>query len=373
MPRSVIYPSISFDILEGLRGGIMSQGIADVDIRTDNIGLAAHTPSIYAVCEKMLFDGVQVVVGYINPDSAIVLQPLFEQAGAVFIAIDAGYQFARSMQLLNNVFTISLQGAHACRVLGRLAAQHGSSRIAYAGSFYDAGYRSSYTFFNGLYDHGGQVTFNHVTKLKRSDFTISDYAAYLQENEGDAIFASFCADMAQDFCGGVQAAGLLSRHRAYCSSFMAEEMWLNKIPYPGGDISTCVTWASGLKSDANMLFKESMQHKRKEANVFSLLGWEAALFVSGILKNEHNDLIAALEHATYTGPRGLVKMDAATHECVAPLYMATIIKNETNGNCTLLPGSPIDERHGDREGFLKDRAAFTQGTSWLNAYPCLDN
>lgn len=373
LPRSVLYPSMSFDIMEGVRSGLGSQGISEVEIKSENIGVGADTASIYAICEKMLFEGVEAVAGYVTPDTASMLQPIFEQAGVVLIAMDAGYQFPKVQVLNKNVFTISLHGAFGCRIIGRRAAENGDRKVAYAGSFYDAGYRSAYGFFNGLYGNGGEITFNHVTKLKRHEFTLEPYSDHLSTNNEDALFASFCGDMALDFFVGAASAGILAGRSVYCSPFAAEEVWLDNIPYPGSDIKTCVSWASALDNPENKAFKETLKSKRRDPNVFSVLGWEASILLKEILNKDNNDIIGTLESLSYQGPRGTVSIQRDTHRAIAPMYDATIIKNDLTGNCALVPGKPVEDLESDLEAYTREVAAFDQGTSWFNAYPCLES
>jgi branched-chain amino acid transport system substrate-binding protein len=369
LPRSVIYPSINFDILEGLRCSLAAAGANDVQVTTENIAHGENDNVIYAHCEKMLMNGIMVIAGYVNPATTIKLQPLFENAGGVFIALDAGYQFAFERKHCPNIFTVSLGGALACRLIARNATLEENNHFSFVSSFYDAGFRTAYTFFNSLGENGGEISFNHITQLKRADFTLEPLRQHLQTSPGDSIFVSFCGDMTEDLFNALRADAAFARHAFYGAPFVAEETWLAKINYPGMNIKTCVPWARQLSNLANNEFINALAAKKREANVFSLLGWEAGILVAKVIESGSFSVLEGFEFAS---PRGAVKIDAARHIVVAPMYVAQIVKDEATGKCCLLPGPELlDQKELDK--FEQEKDAFPGGTVWQNAYACLNS
>jgi len=371
IPRSALYPSINFDLVGGLRNGLLQAGIDNIEIKTENIGLGDDEKLIYANCERMLFDGVSIIAGYVNPITAEKLQLLFANAGAIFIALDAGYHFPLVYDTLPNVFTVSLQGALCCRAVVKIAAQEGKKKFAYISSFYEAGYRGAFAFARSLEDEKGAITFNHITPLKRSDFTLEPLAWHLQEPTADGVLACFCGDMLQDFCTEAAKKNMFEAHPVYGSSFMGDEQWLTKSIYPGSDIKVCVPWASKLNNEANHTFINKMTTQK--ANVFSLLGWEAAHLIAAAIKADNiNDAITLLEHYTFEGPRGSMAMDATHHELLSPIYEAAVKKDETTGNCLLQPMGEVSFVAEQRIKVWDDIRVFNgEGTSWFNTYGCI--
>ena len=118
-----------------------------------------------------------------------------------------------------------------------------------------------------------------------------------------------------------------------------------------------------------------MAGKKLRANIFSVLGWEAGQIAAAAFGAEEiDDRIRILEGLKYTSPRGEVVIDAATHNCHAPVYEAWVKRDEATGNCILIP---IKESHCTEEQrgkLYKDIRDFDgQATSWQNAYGCLDD
>jgi branched-chain amino acid transport system substrate-binding protein len=374
LPKSVIYPTINFDLVAGLRLGLQSSSITDVQITTASIGIAGDDKLIYARCEKMLMDDIRIVVAYINPITAEKLSPLFESGNALLIALDAGYHYPSKLIKLPNVFFLSLQGALCCRMITKIAVNDGAKKIAYAGSFYESGYRSAYAFYKCMDEEGGSITYNHITQLSRKDFSLAPLTEHLKTASVDAVFASFCGDMLQDFYAAAGRENIFSRHPVYGSPFMAEEQWLAKTPYPGIEVKTCIPWAAALDNQENQEFKTWMSGNDQRANIFSLLGWEAARLVAAIKDSNTQQAITCLEGFTFNSPRGKVTVSAANHRSNAPVYEAVVQENKMTGNC-LLAGVMESALTAEQHQKLENDIQTVEGsfTSWLNAYPCLES
>ncbi len=375
LPRSVIYPTINFDIVAGLKAGLAQEGVTEVNIKTESIDIAGNDKQIYAACEKLLMEGATLLAGYVNPKTAEKLSPLFRNGDAIFLCLDAGYHFPTSLKKHDNVFYISLSGALCCRVITKVAVNDGIKKMAYTCSFYDSGYRSAYTFFNCLEEEGGALMFNHVTPLKRQDMTLDPLARHLEESDTQGVFASFCGDMLQDFGKAAAELDIFKNKSIYGAPFMGEEEWLAKIPYPGNDIKVCVPWARSLVNAANENFKEQLAQQKKNANIFSMLGCDAGIVMAKAFKaGDTTAALQVLEGLTYESPRGKVQIDADTHYTNAPLYEGIVQKDVTNGNCLL---TITKESAWTEEQRLKYNHELNdlplQFTSWMNAYACLEN
>lgn len=368
LPRSVLYPSLSFDIMDGLKNSFKKLGMEDrYEIVSAGIGVAAKDEEIYAPAEKLLLEGADIVIGYMNPASAEFIHPLFEASGKTLIVLDSGYHFPGFKGKLSNAYFISLQGGLCARVITNKAIEEGYTNFAFTCSFYDAGYRPSYIYTNTVENKGGTVGFNHVTPLRRAEFTLEPLAQYLKNNPETAVLSSFCGDMAEDFFTESRILDIAS-HAFYSIGFTAEEQWLDKITYPGNEWSSAVAWARALETSENKEFVNIMNGiKQGKANLFSLLGWEAAMFIA--LGNDNFDNI------TINSPRGKVFMNPENRFTEAPVYHATIAKNETTDNCILKDIVIASDTESERLELKKD-IDFIQNyniNSWLNAYACLES
>lgn len=336
------------------------------EIISSGIGVAAKHEEIYERCEQFLLEGADIIIGYINPLSAEFVHPLFEASGKTLLVLDSGYHLPGFHGKLTNTYFISLQGSLCTRVIAQKAIENGYKNFAFTCSFYDAGYRPSYVFAAAVEEKGGKIGFNHVTSLRRTDFTLAPLNEYLNEQKETAVLATFCGDMAEDFFGDQN--GIVKKNPVYGTGFTSDETWLSKIPYPGNDWNSAVAWSQTLPTQANKLFVETMNTiKEGKANLFSLLGWEAALFIG--LEND------CFDGMTINSPRGEVWMNPENRFTEAPVYYSTVSKDEMTGNCLLKDVHVAYATDSERES-LKNNIKYLQSievNTWLNAYACLES
>lgn len=373
LPRSVLYPSIAFDIHDGLKACLKKAGLEnDYQIVSTNIGVGGKHDEIYAKCEQMLLDGADIIVGYINPMAAAFIHPLFESSGRKLLVLDSGYHFPTFEGKLEHAYFLSLQGNLCSRAIARKATANGHKNFAFTCSFYDAGYRIPYSYAMSIAEQGANIVFNHIGPLKKTEFTLEPLAQYLDNNEGVALLTTFCGDMTEDFFREGQRHNLFAKHPVYGAAFMADEGWISKIPHPGNNWYSAVPWSVEIDTPENKEFVQILENIRaKKANLFSLLGWEAALVISGT----QNLSIPTIGGYTYTSPRGVIKINSETHFTEAPIYYATVAKDESTGNGRLTEIMEAEGTNEDRVQMDKNIRTLLEETSnsWLNAYACLDS
>lgn len=367
LPRSVIYPSISFDIMDGFKQSLKNMGLeGHHEIVSAGIGVAAKHEEIYKCCEQFLLEGADIIIGYLNPLAAEFIHPLFEASDKTLLVLDSGYHFPLFQGKLSHAYFISLQGSLCTRVIVDQAIEHGYKNFAFACSFYDAGYRPSYVYPTAVEEKGGTIGFNHVTSLRRADFTLAPLKEYLEQKKDTAVLITFCGDMAEDFFSKNNE--ISENQSVYGTCFTSDELWLRKIPYPGKDWNSAVAWSQTLQTSENQNFVKTLNStKEGKANLFSLLGWEAALFIG--FENSRFDGISI------DSPRGKVTMNPENGFTEAPVYYATVAKDITTGNCLLEDVRIASSTETERES-LKDNIKFMQNVeanTWLNAYACLES
>ena len=367
LPKSVIYPSISFDIMDGFKQSLKKIGLeGHHEIVSTNIGVGARNNEVYERCEQFLLDGADVIIAYINPQIAEFIHSLFVESGKTLLVLDSGYHFPNFRDKLSNAYFISLQGGLCAKVIVDKAIKDGFKKFAFTCSFYDAGYRPSFVIPSTVKEKGGEIVLNHVTQLRREDFTLDPLVNYIKENQEVAILSTFCGDMAEDFFRGLK--DFNGNYSLYGGGFLSDEVWLSKIPYTGRDWSSTVAWSRELETKENQEFLAVMNvSKPDKANLFSLLAWEAALFIA-FDKTDFDDI-------SIISPRGKVWMNPETRFTEAPIYYATVCKDEVSGNCKLKNLQESSETENERRNlelnieYIRNNEANT----WFNAYACLES
>ncbi len=364
MPRSTDYPSMGFDLLDGLKLNPVLAG-TDLKLFTENIGFGDDHSLTYAKAEKMLLqDDVQIIVAYNNIQNAEHLYALANSSGKAFIFLDSGMQMPIEDKQSGNWF-ISLQGLLACSVLGKLIGEN-EKKVLVASSLFDAGFRGLLFAERSFSKLGSEITSHYVSTHKISEFSLDIFFDLVNAHEDQCVFANFSIYLNELFLNGLAAAKVkLKNIKFYCSPFMAEEQNLAKCSFPGGELNTIVPWALSLENKEQMLFKETIQkQKNKNANIFHLLGWEAAFVVMQIINNGSG----SLGDWSYDSPRGKVTFDPKTQTTYAPLYRGMIIPNEED-KCTVRIDNKIEITAEEHEKICLEKQEGHH-SNWKNNYFC---
>lgn len=371
VPRSVIYPSIAFDIVDGLRLGFEFEGASAPHFDIQNIGVAAKEQEIYTRCEQALLNGADIVIAYINPQMVECIHPLFEANEKTLLVLDSGMHYP-SVKQFSHAYFISLQGIICCELTAKYAINSGIKDHAFTCSFYDAGYRAPMAYSKVIEAENGKIHLNHITALKRSEFTLEPLINHMENNPETGVLAAFCGDMAEDFYTNGAKLNLFQNHTIFGSPYMIEEVWLDKIPYPGGKLSACTTWARGLDNEFNKQFLSALPKKGK-ANVFSVIACEAGIMIAKAMKSEQS-IDQTWSTIAFDSPRGTVKMNANSHFIQAPIYLCETIEDE-NGKCSVKIIQSIENLEDAFIHFENGTKEFAEITSnsWFNAYPCLES
>lgn len=371
VPRSVLYPTIAFDIVDGLRVGYQFEGASAPQFDIQNIGIAAKEQEIYTRCEQALMNGAEIVVAYINPHMVECVHPLFEANDKYLLVLDSGMHYP-SDKHFSHAFFISLQGIICCEETARLATKSGFTNHSFTCSFYDAGYRAPIAYSKVIESENGTINFNHITALKRGDFTLEPLKTHIEQNPENSILAAFCGDMAEDFYVQGAKLNLFKNYSVFGSSYMIEEVWLDKIPFPGGKTIACTTWARALNNEENDRFKATLT-KQGKANVFSVISCEAGILLAKATTG--NQSISEIwSDISFKSPRGTVRMNKRTHYLEAPIYICETVETK-NGMSGVTVIKEIENLDLAFRKFEEETAEFAQLTSnsWFNAYPCLES
>ena len=366
LPRSSEFPSMSFDLLDGFRTHLQLLGLGDSQVFTQNIGFGEDAGIVFAAAEKLIMENdVQVIIAYATSLNAELLYPLADTTGRPFLFLDAGMEIFE-MPPNRNCFHITLQGLEACVQLAKQAGAGGKSVIA-ATSFLDGGYRSTWAFEKGLQAEEAVFGGHFVSHYLPAEFTLAPLTNAVAGGQSQAVLASYSSYLNQLFLTKLKEEPESARSLPfYCSPFMADEMMLQNVPFPGGTYHTIVPWATSLSNAANETFLQTiLAEKKKKANLFHLLGWEAAIAARQILENG----TAAMPAWSYESPRGTVTFHPETNCAYAPLSTGFIMAGE-NGNCELRINGTAEVTADNHRKlfFMKPDDGYSR---WRNNYFCI--
>jgi branched-chain amino acid transport system substrate-binding protein len=365
MPRSTDYPAMGFDMLDGLRAHLELLGIDDLKLFTENIGFGEDHALTYARAEKLLLqEDVQVLIAYSSIQNAEPLFAMAKSSGRLFVFLDAGMQLSTEDKVQGAWF-ISLQGMQACNKLGKIAGA-GARKALMATSFFDAGYSGLLNSSRGLEEAGGSMCAHFVSRHKISEFSIEEYLQLLGSSGAEAVVANFSIYLSELFLKSLKEAGGRSVSLpVYCSPFMGEEELLSKCEFPGGDLQIIVPWSQRIENEAQQLFVKTIKDKKdKTANLFHLLGWEAAqVIVQAINKGQDS-----LTDFSFESPRGKVTFHPKTKTTYAPLYKGKITSDNAL-KCQLQINEVIEVAAQEHEAVYSEKQEGIY-SGWKNNYFC---
>lgn len=377
LPRSSFYTGIGFDLFEGLKCWIKFSGLEhEVRIASQNIGFGAEKQQVYRAAEQLLLqENAQVVFAYISSQSAQVLRPLFMAANKLLVVLDAGVNLPQEWPSSPNVFYHSLHNSLGASFISQLADRDGFKNAGVVSCFYDGGYLHTYAMAHTWLKADKNIVYNHVAGYKSEEFTMEPLLQYSQQNSTACLFAIFSADFAQWFYRDMKKYFSGKPITLYVPPFALEESMLSSVEYPGFAVKGVASWAKSLDNEQNLLFINEITEAGREANLFSLLGWEAGILgvkILELLKEEKNNGLKAgqkLKTFDFAGPRGKIYFHPSANYTISPLFEAVIEKGES-GFCEL---KIIGKLEGVEEAFNAMSADQLDGamSGWYNSYTCM--
>jgi len=376
LPRSTFYASIGFDILEGLKGGLTHAGNNQIQIITESIGFGAEKRDCYAAAERLLMvENVTVVFAYIGQRTAQLLRPLFMAANKLLIVLDAGSSMPNEWPASPNILFHSLHNSLSGWFTSQMAAHDGFNAMGTVSGFYDGGYLQTYALARGCTDNNGTIVFNHATGYRLEDFTMLPLNQHSKNNPDACILSLFSGDYVQWFFDELIKTFPTNCPPVYAAGYTLEESVLDTIIFPETIIKGTVAWSRQIDTPANTTFINAIDDSGRAANIFSLLGWEAAMLaivsLSGMEDNKNNGKKALqyLMQQSFEGPRGKLTFHQQTNHTLSPMYCVEIEKN-TDNTSALKIISVIENPENAYEQLISEPLNDAT-TGWYNSYACI--
>jgi branched-chain amino acid transport system substrate-binding protein len=378
MPRSTLIPALGLDILNGIKQRLKRHHLFDdVTFTTDNIGFGVSEQEIYTKAEAfILMSDVDMVIAIADVRMTEMLHPLFAASNKILMVLNFGANFPDSWQAPSTTICHSLNFSFQTWLTGALAAGKENKNAANVLSYYDAGYRQGYSMMMGHQNNAGVPTYNHVTHLKLEEFTLKPLEQFLQQNtDTKTLLCLFAAEQAEKFYIEIVPLQQALKLNLFVSPMMLDETLKEVLP-PNLNVQSTqgyVPWHSSLVNEENTLFKETIKKAtNKTANYFSLLGWEAGIIIAEIVakkaagNNAAADIVTSLTNTIFKSPRGIFKIDAASHQSFGSAYLASC-KNHIDIHIE-------NKLENVDEAWAKFKAEMHiegEGAGWKNTYLCI--
>jgi len=375
LPGSTLYPSIGMDFIQGLRSCLSFHQYDPVDIQPAVIGFGVKENDIYAAVEKcLLVSNADVVIAYLSDYHAEKLAPLFAAAGKLLIIINAGSAYPVNTAAIPNTVFHAFDDCVCCFLTGKYAArQEGGHGAIMATSFFDGGYSHCHAMNASFNKSGGETKMQFVSRYKKEEFSTETLEAFIQSNpDVKKILAVFSADTARFLFEK-----MMDTQKEYGLQWYASPMMFDCTPgdfaeaKPSApDMCGYTNWVPELNIEANQVFlKYYKDSNGKNANLFSMQGWESALFLMAYLETRKNaagttEAIEQLTGKEIDSPRGTVRLNRQKY-MQGPVHFV-----QSTGNLQLTVGETITDLSAAWEEMC-GQVPKEVIASWRNTYLCI--
>jgi len=373
LPGSTLYPSIGIDFLQGIKSCFASQSIT-VTFHNAAIGFGLNAEELYKEAEKLLLvHDVDVVVAYVENYHAEKLGRLFSAAGKLLIIVNAGAQYPAANAGNNHILFNGLNDSLCCWLTGQLCASTAGNKAIAATSYYDGGYQHCHAMTSAFTAAGGEIEYNFISHFKKQEFTIQPLAAFLQSNPGvNTVLCLYSGDMARCFYEQVAPV-----QQQYKLQLFGSPMLFDSTP---GDFAVThpyvqqivgyTSWVPALDNPENIHFVQHIKKEHnKDANLFTLQGWETALLIIHYLQQRQlvataPDAIEKLKEQPVKSPRGQLLINSR-RLVTGPAYLVN-----ATGNMQIQVKEVMEDTTVALEEMMRqvpDSPFYT----WFNTYLCI--
>lgn len=291
LPGSTLYPSIGIDFLQGIRLCLKFYEATDIRLYNYPIGYGLKEDEIYTQAEKLLLtDDVDVVIAFAEDRIARKLSPLFTAAGKLLIITNSGAHYPSTETGFSNTLFHSFNDCLYSFMTGKLCGVQENKNAIVATSFYDGGYQHCHAMTTAFTKAGGEIQFNFVSHFKKDQFTIHPLVDFIKSNHAvNSLLCLYCGDMARFFYSQIAPFQQQYNLRLYGSPMLFDYTpgdFTETHPYVK-QVTGYTGWTPSLQNEHNRNFISFFQKEfKKEANLFSLQGWETALLVLHYLQKQ---------------------------------------------------------------------------------------
>ncbi len=374
-PRSGIFPLLGSDFIGGIRSSLKRMNINDqVELVLEPIGFGGDKKEAYQKTEQLLLiHNVDFLVAFLDMRVADIIYPLAEALQKPVIIVNPGANYADNWVTPDNIVFLDLKDTLLSRLSGLNARKHDFSKAVFAISYYDGGYHHGHSLVTAFQEEGGEIVHTYISPLRSDEFNITALSEFLQANpEINCLLSLFSGEESNRFLGELKNLDLDHKLHIFSSPFMLEEQTVAGFECQDKvKVHAYLPWHSGIDSAENENFKQQIaQETKKEANLFSLLGWEAGILIgeylnSAIENSNGTQFLSSLKNQTFVSPRGEMIFDPLTHHWVGPAYFATIDEK----------GWRIEEFKSTEECMVEwklliDKSNVGDSSGWMNTYLC---
>ena len=329
LPYSGVFAVIGADITDGFEFGLArfrartKRSIElfkeDTEVKP-TVGLTKAKKLVYR-------DEVDLLVGPVGSNVANALRDFVHGAEIPLIIPNAGNNLLTGERCSKWILRTSFSNAQVTRGMGPWMVAHGYERVYLMAPDYAAGHQMMDAFRETFTAAGGTVVGEAYPSLRET----RDYAPYLAQVKAaapQAMFVFFAGGPAIQFVKQYAEFGLKDTIKLAGAGWLTSPLYIDEQGSAAAGVLGILNYVPSIETPENIEFQLAFQNTfGRVASEFAVQGYDTARLIIEALALREGDvknraaLVAAMRKVTFTGPRGVLRIDPATNNIIQDIHI----------------------------------------------------
>ena len=332
LPFSGVYAGLGNHIENGFNLGLdhFAGTLGPDRIVTFKADTEANPATGLAKAKKMVLqDRADLLVGVVSSAVLGALRDFVHQSRTPLVVANAGNDDATGQNCSPSIVRVSFSNSQINRPMGAWMGRQGIKKVFLIAPDYAAGHQMMEAFRSGFIANGGEIVGEAYPPLEGT----SDYGPFLAAAKSarpDAVYAFFAGAAAIAFVKQYHDFGVDREIPLHGAGFLTSAAYVQVQGEAAHGITASLHYFPDLDTPENKAFQAAYQAKYDGAvaSEFAVQGYDAARLVIEAIRAAAGDkekVKSELAKVRFTGPRGPLKIDPATHNIVQNIY---VFRNE---------------------------------------------
>ncbi|WP_090886621.1 ABC transporter substrate-binding protein [Pedobacter rhizosphaerae] len=346
MPYSGVYPYYAQHITAGFLCAAtkMSHTATDFAFVPTYIGQGGSKAILEAAQKLIFFEGVDVLMGMINPKMYPELRPILENHNKLGLFFDFGESVPPVGGYGSHISNLSIGLWQSEYVLGQWATKEFGHRGHMISPIYESGFNLSSSFLSGVGSAGSNQLKSTVLKESHASKDLLDLNDFFNAIDADApdyVHAIFVGQIGNEFLKQWSASKFNNVIPLVTVENMAYPDMLEDIGHLGLNFYSASTWSKEHKTGSNPAFVRGFENfGKQQANLFGMLGYEAGLIL-GRMKAQLTigntaTAIAHFNQSGTVGPKGVLYFGNPEQQSFPLIDIVKINTTNKKNNATII-------------------------------------
>lgn len=324
LPYSGVYAALGKEIDDGFMLALEEAGMTNAVsiVREDTevkpqVGLAK--------ARKLdLEDHVDVIAGIVSSGVLAAVRDYVDGAKLPLVVANAGNDEITGQRCSKYITRVSFSNAQVNRPMGKWMYDKGIHKVYTIAPDYAAGHQMMDAFGAAFTAAGGQIVGGDYTPFQKTQ----DFGPYLTKAKAanpDAIFVFYAGSEAISFVKQYDSLGIKKDVPLYGSGFLTSALYVGAQGPAAQGVVASLHYVPTIDTPENKAFVKAFKAKAgHNPSEYAVHGYDAGHALIMAMKSGATDresLALALSKVSYTGPRGPLKIDPATHNIVQNIYV----------------------------------------------------